>query len=223
MKAVIKLLCLTVALIFLASTKNFSQTGFEGKVTIKLVDDGETNFMNYLVKGNKFRMEFKDEESGGEASMIMDMKEMKMITIMPEQKMYMEYPLKKAMEEHKAEMKEEMEKVRVTDETKEINGFNCTKIVSKDDGENVEAWVTKELGNFMFFEGPMGGGEMPDWYSEFSDAGFFPILVIERDDDGEEESRWEVTKVEKKSLSDDLFVPPAGYEKMDIPMMDFLK
>ena len=225
MKAVIKILCFTIVLAFLAVTKNFSQSSgeFEGKITIKLVDDGETNFMDYLVKGDKFRMEMKDEESGNEVAMIMDMKELKMITLMPDQKMYMEYPLKKEMEKHKAEMKEEMEKVRVTDEKKEINGFDCTKIISVEDGNNVEAWVTKDLGNFMFFEGPMGGGDMPDWYSEFSDAGFFPILVIEKDDDGEEESRWEVTSAEKKSLSDDLFVPPAGYEKMEIPMMDFLK
>ena len=222
MKAVIKIICFAIVLVFLVNIKNFSQEGFEGKVTVKLVNDGETHFMDYLAKGSKFRMEMKDEESGGEVAMIMDTKDLKMITIMPEQKMYMEYPLKQVMEKHKGEMKEEMEKIRITDEKKEINGFACTKVVSEDDGKNVEAWVTKELGNFMFFQSPMGGGDMPDWYSEFSDAGFFPILVIEKDGD-EEESRWEVTSAEKKSLSDDLFVAPAGYQKMEIPMMDFLK
>ena len=87
----------------------------------------------------------------------------------------------------------------------------------------MEAWVTKDIGNFMFFESPMGGDDMPEWYSEFSGVGFFPILVIEKDDSGEEESRWEVTSVEEKPLSDDLFTPPSDYEKFEMPSMDFLK
>jgi hypothetical protein len=222
METVIKIFCFTMLFVLAVNIENFSQSeGFEGKVSVKLVYDGDVSFMDYLVKGNKFRMEIQAEESEEKTTMIMDMTELKMITLMPEQKMYMEYPLKQTMEEHEAEIKEEMGKVRITDETREINGFTCQKIVYEEE-KNVEAWVTKDIGNFMFFENPMGG-DMPEWYSEFANAGFFPILVVERDDDGEEESRWEVSSVEEKSLSEDLFVPPVGYEKMEIPMMDFLK
>jgi len=221
MKAAIKIFCFTVLFALLANIDNFSQS-FEGKVNVKLVNDGDVSFMDYLVKGSKFRMEMKDEEGEGTASMIMDMNEMKMITLMPEEKMYLEYPLKKAMEEHKEDIKEEMGKVRITNETKEINGFNCQKLIYEDK-ENMEAWATTDIGNFMFYESPMGGSGIPEWYLAFLDAGFFPILVIETDNSGEVESHWEVISAEEKSLSEDLFVPPADYEKIEIPTMDFLK
>jgi len=222
MKTAIKIFCFTVLFVLFIQIEYFPQS-FEGKVNIKLVSDGDVSFIDYLIKGNTFRMEMKDEEGESTASIIMDMNEMKMITLMTEDKMYMEYPLEQTMEENENDDSDgEIEEVRITNETREINGFNCQKLIYEDK-ENMEAWATTDIGNFMFYESPMGGSGIPEWYLAFSDAGFFPILVIEKDDSGEEESRWEVTSVEKKSLSEDLFVPPADYEKMEIPMMDFLK
>jgi hypothetical protein len=221
MKTITKLLvCIVIFALFMQ--ENLFSQAFEGKINIKLVNDEEVSTMDYLVKGNKIRMEMKSEEGEGEAVMITDMQDLKMIILMAEEKMYMEYPIKEAIEEQKDDIQSEMGKIRLTDETKTINGFNCQKLDYEDD-KNIESWITKDIGTLMLYENPMGGNEMPEWYSDFADEGFFPILVIEKDDSGEEESRWEVTSVEKKSLSDDLFIPPAGYQKMEIPMMDFLK
>ena len=94
--------------------------------------------MDYLVKGNKLRMEIKDEEGENVSYMITDMQEMKMFMLMLENKMYMEYPIEKTMEESKEEMEEAMEKVQLTNETKEINGFNCQKIIYNGE-ENIES------------------------------------------------------------------------------------
>lgn len=222
MRSLIKLLSIILLFVLLSTVKNFSQLTFEGKVNVKLVYDDDVSFMDYLVKGNKLRMEIKDEEGENASYMITDMQEVKMFMLMPENKMYMEYPIEKTMEESKEEMEEAMEKVLLTNETKEINGFNCQKIIYNGE-ENIESRVTQDIGTFMLNENMMSGSERPEWYSEFAEAGFFPILVIDKDDSGEEESRWEIISVEQKSLSDDLFMPPSDYQKMEMPSFDFLK
>ncbi len=82
-----------------------------------------------------------------------------------------------------------------------------------------EAWITSELGNFMMMNNPMGEGFSPSWSKSIKDKGFFPLLVITRDSDGEENSRFEALEVDKKSISDDLFKIPSGYSEMKIPGM----
>ena len=45
------------------------------------------------------------------------------------------------------------------------------------------------------------------------------MLVITRDEDGEENSRFEATEVKKESLSNNLFTFPSDYSEMKIPGM----
>ena len=70
----------------------------------------------------------------------------------------------------------------------------------------------------------MGGGYSPGWSSSVKNSGFFPMLVITRDEDGNETSRFEATEVEEKSLSNELFEVPSNYGEMKIPGMNsFMK
>jgi hypothetical protein len=49
MKTVIKIFCFTMLFVLMASIENFSQSeGFEGKVSVKLVNDDDVSFMDYL-------------------------------------------------------------------------------------------------------------------------------------------------------------------------------
>lgn len=221
-KSMLKLSAIFCLIMVVIPVQIHSQN-FEGKVRMKISNDGETSYLDYLVKEEKFRIE--PEESQGGGVMIMNMKDQNMMVIMPEQKMYMTFPMKSHMKnfknENKEDLKSKMENIKMTGETKTINGYECEKMIYQDDEQNVEAWVTQELGGFMFFNNPMGGNEedFPDWYSGFGDK-FFPMLVIVKDDAGDEESRFEVVSVDKESLSSDLFDAPAGYKKMDMPMMN---
>ena len=52
----------------------------------------------------------------------------------------------------------------------------------------------------------------------FKDGGF-PIKGVDRDAKGNEEARWEVVTIEKKSLDDRLFLPPADYKKQDMAVI----
>lgn len=193
----------------------FAQS-FEGKVNFRVEGDGETADMSYLIKDQKFRMEIPEQQ---DAAIIMDMNEKKMMMVMNEQKMYMEFPMEslQQMADNGSE-EEEMADVQMTGETKTINGYECEKWTYEGEEGSVEAWMTKELGGFMFMGNPMAADEKPEWQSKIEKEGYFPMLVIYLED-GETSSRFEVTSVEKKSLSDDLFTVPAGFQKMDMPMM----
>ena len=58
---------------------------------------------------------------------------------------------------------------------------------------------------------------IPAWmiYTQQRVQGGFPLTVQRA---GDKEPMFEVTSVEKKKLSDDLFTPPAGWQKMSMPM-----
>ncbi len=209
---------LLIILFFIANT--FAQSKFEGKIQIKY-DAGDTKGnMIYMVKGEKIRLDFKTDNKDEEMSMIMDPATKKTLMLMPSQKMFMEYPFNAMSEETNEKMDESFGKIKMTGETKEINGYNCQKILVTNEDNTAEIWATKDLGNFMnFFNNQMGESKNPEWLPEFMREGFFPMLGVQKDESGEEEYRWEVTKIEKQSLSSDLFAPPADFKKMDIPGM----
>ena len=222
---------ITALIVFASFTSFLAQDQFEGKIKFKIAHDGDEMFMDYFIKGGNLRMEM-----GENAEAVFIKNEDKSIVLMPEEKMYMDLdnslfskiPGMAGMnneDDDEAEDEEEfdIEKYK-TGKTKTIQGYECHQwiISDEDDDEEIEAWVTDELGNFMFMQSPMGGGYSPGWSSSIKNRGFFPMLVITRDEDGEENSRFEATEVKKESLSDKLFAPPADFSEMKIPGMDGL-
>ncbi len=205
--------------------------GFEGKLKFKVTSDGEENYMNYYIKGNKFRI---DVPGGMGGAMIVDKE--KMIMVMPEQKMYMEFAMDKIREQvgemmEKAGKKhhdkdgkdfdfQDLEKYK-TGKTKEMFGHKCEQVIYKDEetGETVEAWIATDMGSFMFAQNPMMPDQQPEWQKKFGN-GAFPMQVIVKDADGNTKEVFEVTELKEESLSPSLFEVPAGYQKMSIPGMN---
>lgn len=215
--------------IFLFLLNTITAQDFEGKVKFKISHDGDENFLEYFIKGENIRIEMGDN---AEAVFIKSPE--KSMLLMPEEEQYMD--LNNSIFSRLQEMSgmgnedDEQEEYNINDfktgKVMTILDFECHQWIfkEKDEDEEVEAWVTDELGNFMLMSSPMGGGYSPGWSSSVKNNGFFPILVITRDEDGEESSRFEATEVDKKSLDDELFGPPSHYEEMKIPGMDsFLK
>jgi Domain of unknown function (DUF4412) len=227
MKSVLSVLFLSLLIICFIPIKSFSQS-FEGKIVMQISskDQDEPQVIDYYCKGSKIRFESKSS-GGGAGTMVLDTKDNNALIIIPQQKMYMTYSYKNALgaasDTLKNKIKEEMEKgdIKITGETKDINGFKCEKWIFKDDeGKSGEAWMTKGIGNFFFFSNPMRPDRNePEWQQKLTNEGYFPMMVISKDADGSVESKMEVTSIEKKSLDESLFTPPADYKKMDIPMM----
>lgn len=190
----------------------YSQATFEGELVIQTSGMGGNGNLNYFVKGNMIRVNMSTQR--GEANMIVDNSQRKMYMILPSAKMYMEFPMGKI----KSNNNESPIKIEKTNEKKNINGYNCVKWVLKGDNGNTEAWLTKELGRFTAINSPMGRKSHNVWENEIAESGEFPMLVIQKNNDGKETSRFEIKSVEKKKLNDSFFAVPQEYKKMDMPM-----
>jgi hypothetical protein len=220
-------------LMFFLTSVNFlySQTSFEGEIKFKVSHDENGMTMDYFIKDGKLRMEM-----GGEAKGTCFIHSNgKSLILMPEQKMYMDLDnsvfkkmqemMKKNVDKAKEENSDKDFNIEnyKTGETKSILGYKCEQWVFNDKeggtDSKVEAWITDQLGNFMMMESPMGQGFSPGWSNTFKNKGMFPLLVITKDTDGKETSRFEATEIDKKSLSNDLFEVPSGYSEMKIPGM----
>ena len=217
MKA-LRISLLVLVTLFFFSPKNFSQSTFEGKVVIETTNDGQTHTLNYYAKGDMARFDVNSER--GNANIIFDKKNKKMLMVMPTMKMYMEFPMDMDLGDNESNATEDKSKSDFvkTSETKTINGYKCEKWVIKEGDKTSEAWMTKDLGGFVFFQSPMGNHQKQKWQEDIENSGYFPMLVVEKDSDGNETGRFEVKSVEKKSLDNSFFTVPAGYNQMKMPM-----
>jgi hypothetical protein len=186
------------------SEKTLGQSSFEGKVVFDVEQKEERQVMDYYAKDKKFKMEMPDK--GG--SVLFDSPNFKMYIIMDEEKMYME-TLMMPMSAGGGGGS-----ISKTGETKNILGYYCEKFLFQQKDKNGVAWMTKELGAFMFFMESQK--EMPGWQSEILDAGYFPLHVTEYDNDGNVAGVFNVKEVTPMKLSSDLFAVPSSYKKFDL-------
>jgi hypothetical protein len=189
----------------------YSQSSFEGKVVFDLKEDGQQQTLNYFVKDKRFRMDMP--EKGG--SILFDSRAFKMYVIMDEQKMYMETSMMPMSTGTGGGS------ISKTGETKNILGYECEKFLFTQKDIKGEAWMTKELGAFMFFMESQK--EMPSWQSEVLDAGYFPLHVTQHDNRRNVTSVYDVKEVTPMELSDDLFEVPSSYKKIDLLNLGGLK
>jgi hypothetical protein len=194
---------------------------FEGRVSMSVKEGrGKEMVIDYAMKPGFVRMEPKMDE-GEQGVMIFNHAKQEMIMLMPTERMYMVMPIKETLE--KAAEKAPEGKIEKTGRTETIQGYACEEwVVTDPKGERTEMWVTDQLGNFMGIsagQGPMGGGKggSPAWERliKGKDA-FFPMRVIGTKG-GKETYRMEVKAVNKTSLPDSLFGPPAGFQKFAMP------
>ncbi|MDI1320656.1 MAG: DUF4412 domain-containing protein [bacterium] len=203
----------------------FAADSFEGKVTLAMTSGkGRAQDMTYSMKGQKIRMDMKAE--GHEMSSIMDLAKLEMLMLMPEQKMYMVMPIKKPVEQAMEKQGASTAEVEVTGKTDTILGYKCSQILVKDKDTVTEMWVAEGLGMFMGMGsgggggGPFGGGRKPaaaKWEEALKGKGGFPLRVISHDLKGKETFKMEATKIEPGVRPDSDFVPPAGYQKFQMP------
>ncbi len=194
--------------------------GFEGVILMKERADGEVTTQKFYFKGDKVRV----EESGANAeigAVIIDGKTHEGITIDPDEQAYFPFAW---LPESAEELKREAEGLVVTKTGKrdKVAGHACEIYLERDtrDGSSSELCLAKGLGNpalFGFTNGDSSLGSLvPGWLRDMVQEGSFPLRSIERDKQGKEVSRFEASKVEAKHLEDGLFLPPAGYRRVNL-------
>lgn len=101
----------------------------------------------------------------------------------------------------------------------QVAGHDCEVFRFVTKSEATDICMGTGLGNLgaagLFGGGSMGPGRTraPSWAGALGRRGGFPLRVA----DTTGAVKYEVTKIEAKSLPDSLFVPPADYQKMNMP------
>jgi len=199
---------------------------FEGKVNLTMTSGGKAQPMTYSIKGDKVRIDMAAAKGMG--GMILDPVKKQATIVMDEQKMYMTMAIPDATPAPAAGGgKSEEATFEKTGETEKILGYTATKFLSTHQGTTTELWLAEGIGTFMSFAGgnPMGGGARggapatQPWESALAGKQLFPLRVVGRDKSGKESFRMEATAVQRQSLPDSHFAPPAGYQKFDMGNM----
>jgi hypothetical protein len=219
---------LTLLLGMLALAAGLCAKDFEGMIRLKMTpqdksaknSNGDPSmFMNYYVKRGLMRVDM-ELGNGKTAASIIDPVKHEMTMLMPEQKRYMvmKMPEAKKTDEVAAPSKD-VEFVR-TGETDTILGYKCEKIIVKSKDGEAEIWGAEGLGMFqsMGGHGPMGRpAPKSAWEASLAEHGFFPLRMVSHDKSGKELMRMEAVAIDPKSPDGSLFVPPADYQKLEMP------
>lgn len=201
---------------------SYAQSRFEGTLTYVIhTEQGQTQTMNYSMKGNKVRMDMNipGVPVTMQPAIIFDNDTHMMYTVITQLKSYMEIPMDSLA--NKSNKYNEDEKPVKTGQTKMIAGVKCVEWKVKNDDEETTLWNAPNFGNFIFGKdnGFFGSGPTPDWAKEMTKNGFFPFQIISKDANGNVVMTMEVTHVDRKNLEASLFKVPSGYNKMNMPLM----
>ncbi len=199
---------------------------FEGKVTMKLSASGApAQEIQYLVKGDKLRMEMPAQE-GMKATVIIEPAKRQAVMLMDSEKMAMIMAMPDPATGGPGGQPSEAPKMEKTGEKEKILGQTAEKYVVTDQGTKSDLWLAEGLGAFVTFNpsgqmmGGRGGAPAPKgWERALAGKELFPLRVVSYDKSGKEASRLDVTAIEKKSLPDSLFTVPANYQQMDMSAM----
>jgi hypothetical protein len=209
--------------------------GLAGVVVEQVVRDRDGGPSKALLYFSDYR--FRTDHLEGGLSTVLDFKEDRLVMIDHRSKSYVEVKLSQWEREVARRLKKEFPGVkpkerkivvRRTGKTAVINGFQTEQVEILADGELIEEnWVTRDVqmkeiekvmdrvarGFSRDFQFEMKEGR--EIYEKLKPYGF-PILIKDHTITyglGAID-RVEVKKMEKKELKDEIFIPPAGYQKI---------
>lgn len=192
---------------------------FEGVIWMRSTTIGTPEQYLLYLKGDRLRLE-NDTKGEDKGVLVFDAKARQGFGVEPDDQLYYVFP----MEELPGDIaKKQLDDVLITRTGKsgKVAGQVCEIFVAKGkaDGMSEEVCLVSGIGNPAVV-GLMTGDarsplEFPSWMLDLTKTGAFPLRVIVRAKDGQEESRLEATKVEPRRLEDTLFTPPPGYRRMD--------
>ena len=203
-----------------------AQGGFEGVVTYEIHGAKAPATMTISSKGTKARMEMSASQApGGNMVILVDGTANTRTVLIPTMKKYMVVP-PSAGTGNAAEMPKYT--ATKTGKTETVAGETCQVIhlttVRAGKTEEGDACVGKGVGfNTQILDALAGGrgSAMDASMSSLRDAigpgnGLLKMTTIK---DGQPEVAVVATKIERTTVSDDQFVPPAGYTVMQMPNM----
>lgn len=220
----VKHCCLASFSLFILSIGN-AQTGtpakpFEGLIQLQVQDWQSAEMVNYYVKGDRARMESSPNTSA-EPYYILDYFSKKMFVIMTNKDSYFELSMEKTPSVQ-ASADSKPESMTKTDETETILGFPCEQWILKENDVTTTMWATKAFSANVTLLGlqKQDMRVLFRWEEELKSRGLFPLKLTQQDVNGTDVYKFQVLKIQRKTVNDLLFRIPGGYEKIDKPIIN---
>jgi hypothetical protein len=188
---------------------------FEGTIEFKQYTAKDTTLNTYYVKGNKVKIDqFGKTSHKAEGTFLFDLTTNKITGLNHSRKVYDNVAVNKNPATNK------IDTVIKLKETKTLHGYKCTGYTVKSTTDNAEITFWLAPGNFNFFAPSVALWNRKDKASVYFRAikdtkGMFPMLSVESDLKGKETGKLEVTKVDKKAISDAELEAPKDYKKFE--------
>jgi hypothetical protein len=211
---------------------------FEGEIGLLVKSKSESKPippLTMLVKTGRIRFDVPAGleaagRVGGQGYVVIDGPNKKMMTVLTEQKQVVEFDLARAAEQWKGmrptpgappspQQAGTPPKITRTGRTETVAGKSCEDWdITGANGDRAQVCVANEGASWL---------ELPTltlppdqaWAKELLDGHHLPLRFIGYAKDGSEDTRVEVTRLEKKSIPDDTFAVPPGYRVMDLAAM----
>lgn len=190
-------------------------SAFEGVFYFKSNYWGDQSEFQYSTKDEKSRID-TSRARHGRAAVIMDLEAQKVSMLLLNMRLAMVMNMSTTMVS--ASDGTEGKLIR-TGKSLSVLGHRAEQLLHIGEEEDTEIWGTSGLGVFLGLHptssmfGRSGGS--PPWVRAMKAEGLFPLIVIRRDKTGHVRGRMEVTAIEPKALSDELFEIPRRYITFD--------
>ena len=210
-----KLSLTLLAALFIAVTSSIPTQAqdFEGVIHFEIPEMTNQGMgeMPYMVKGNKGRMEMN--HMGQKNAMLMLPEESKMVMIIEKMQGYIEMNTDEDRVSDSDMEDANNADMTNTGKTKTIAGRTCEVWRMEAEDGTFETCMANGMGTFMMPQNEMRKGQAPKWAQTFAEKGAMPLEIVEIKN-GNRSVQMKATKIEEKSLSDDLFEIPDGYRDM---------
>lgn len=191
---------------FVLPSRLAAQGTFEGVITVTVASNGERGQHTLSIKGPMWRA---DMEVDGERNSLIRDQGGRLISLIDTERIYVvlwsgEMDVGDALQFTELGRRET------------VAGYECRYYRVRDSNgvmDGNEVCVTTALG-FVGFSpaGPLSAANEQGIRRQFSD-GFLILKSL----DSRGNVGYEISKIERKSLNDDLFVPPSGYQEVKLP------
>lgn len=205
----------TVLTIMFAYAFSASAQSFEGIIEFKKQTTTDTTNYVYYVKDNNVKIdELGSKSHKVEGTFLVNMDDKTMVSLNHERKLYMTNNNPAAPTIKGTCVAKKGQNV------KNLQGYKCVEYVVTNQEENtiITYWLAD--GKFTFFDKMLRQLNRKDkssvYFLQIPDVkNMFPMLSVQTDLTGKEQTRLEVTKITKKPLDASMFEIPKGYNKFE--------
>jgi uncharacterized protein DUF4412 len=212
-KSILKLI--TVVAVMIAFSFAATAQSFEGIIEFKKASTTDTTNYVYTVKGNMVRIdEIGSKSHKVEGSFLIDLENKTMKFLNHDRKLYGD------QNTASAPVIKGTCVVKKGQNVKNLQGYKCVEYIVTNNEENTQITYYIADGKFSFFEKLLRQLNRKEksaiYFLQIADIkNMFPMLSVQTDLSGKEQTRLEVTKITKKDVDASLFEIPKGYNKFE--------